>query len=184
MKKELKIKSCFFDNYDSNVANLINQSQRNIIVSDKNKLNKFIVQSFDSNINNALHLGIINQEVIKKLKSKVKNLPLSKKEYIKETNYDLVINQSEIRHLKDKKVKLTITDICNYINKIQEIILNFDSISYDIQKDEGLRFKKKIKDEVYIAFIILSNKKRTLKIKTIYMSKFNYEQKKKHISTD
>lgn len=130
-----------------------------------------------------MHLGIIQKEDVLKIKKDIQNLPKNKEKYIDYLNYDLVINQSEIRHIKDNKVKITSDDIHNYIKKIFEILLKYDYVSYDIQKDEGLRFKKEFSEGTFVAFIIVSKKKKTFTVKTIYMIRRDYE-KKKHISTE
>jgi len=175
-------KSLYLDDYNINIANRILQNKRNIIISSIEQFDYFIDEALDTNVNKSLHLGMINKETIMFIKEKIKYLPIDKKDYLENNEYDLVINQSEIRHLKDNKKRLLREDIHEYVKKLPNIISNFDSVVYGKQKDEGLRFKKKISNYNYYSFCLVSNKKHTISAKTIYIEKLNYEIKKRSIS--
>ena len=171
--------------YPEEIENNIIQNNRHTIIDNINTLNTLIEEALITNNNRALHLGIINEKIILKIKNKIKNLPKDKEDYLKEYSYDLVINRSEIRHLKDDKVRLSSIDIYRYVERLPSIIIDFDEVSYSKQKEEGLRFEKKFSDGTYYCVILVSNKKHTLTVKTIYMKKSDFEaQKKKHISTE
>lgn len=161
------------NNYDKDIVYILKQNERNIIIKDIPELDFFIDESLYNNLNKSLHLGIIQKEDVLKIKKDIQNLPKNKEKYIDYLNYDLVINQSEIRHIKDNKVKITSDDIHNYIKKIFEILLKYDYVSYDIQKDEGLRFKKEFSEGTFVAFIIVSKKK-----KNIYSKDYLYDKKR------
>lgn len=128
-------------------------------------------------------MGKIKENIIENIKNNIKNLPKSKENYLNRKTYDLMINQSEIRHLKDNKNLLSNKDINKFIKLLPYIISNSDYISYTNNlKDEGLRFKKLMNDGTYISFVIISNKRGRMTVKTIYMEKGDYENKKRSMS--
>lgn len=147
------------------------------------QLDSLILEAIETQENKCLHLGKINKELISDIKNKVQNLPKGKS-IIEKRSYDLVINQSEIRHLMADKKLLILDEIKKYIRLVPNIVVESDYVSYvKDSKNEGLRFKKMIDGKTYISFIIVSNKKGTLSIKSIHLSKKDYE-KKKHVSIE
>ena len=180
---QVKNKSLFLNNYSEKSADQILQNERHEIIHDETQLDDMIDEALNTQNNKALHLGIIDNNVISKIKDKIKNLPSNKQDYLQNTDYDLVINQSEIRHLKDDKTKLTNREIHDYVKKLPSLITDCDEVVYSKnEKDEGLRFKKQFEDGTYYSFDIVSNKKHTLTAKTIFMSKEDYGHKKRSIS--
>ncbi len=183
MKINKSINSPIMNNYDETTANRIEMNDRNVIVKNNKHLSNLINEALNSNENKALHLGKLNEGTINNIKNKIQNLPKSKQNYLTKNNYDLVINQSEIRHLLDNKAGLTEREINHFIQILPNIISNSDYISYTNNlKDEGLRFKKLLEDGTYVSFVVVSNKQGTMKVKTIYMEKGDYENKKRSIS--
>ena len=173
----------FLTNYDQRTAQLLNMNERNIIVKNYKQLDLLIDEALTTQSNNALHFGKINENIITRIKKKIQNLPKGKENYLSKNDYDLVINQSEIRHLRDNKTRLTNEEIHNYVRKLPEIITESDSISYTVNnKSEGLRFKKVMDDGTYISFVLVSNKKGTLTAKSIFLDKQDFETKKRSIS--
>lgn len=171
------------NNYDNKTASLIEKSKRDTIIENIRQLNNLIDEALNSQNNKALHLGRLNKNIIDELKAEIKNLPKDNKDFLKRDSYDLIINQSEIRHLKDKKNNLTKKDIKKFIKLLPDLIINNDFVSYTKNANgEGLRFKKLMSDGTYVSFVIVSNKKGTMKVKTIYMEKGDYENKKRSIS--
>ncbi len=169
-----------FDNYDEKTKERIISTGRDFIVHNEKELEQLTRQAFEEKTNNALHLGRLDKEIINSIKNKISNLPKDKVNILSKENYDLIINQSEIRHLIDDK-QLTIDDIVDFIKKAPEIIIDNDFVAYTKNnKDEGLRFKKIMKDGTYASFVLISNK-GTLKIKSIHMEKDSYENKKRSV---
>lgn len=176
-------KSLFLNDYTEKSANQILQNERHEIIHNEAQLDYMIDEALNTQKNKALHLGIIDNTTIVKIKEKIKNLPTDRQDYLQNNDYDLVINQSEIRHLKDDKVKLTNEEIHDYVKKLPSLISECDDVIYSKnEKDEGLQFKKKFEDGTYYSFDIVSNKKHTLTAKTIFMLKQDYEHKKRSIS--
>ena len=182
MKKKNNNKN-IMNNYDNKTASLIEKSERDTIIENIRQLNNLIDEALNSQSNKALHLGRLNKNIIDELKTEIKNLPKDNKNFLKRDSYDLIINQSEIRHLTDKKNNLTKKDIKRFIKLLPDLIINNDFVSYTKNTNgEGLRFKKLMSDGTYVSFVIVSNKKGTMKVKTIYMEKGDYENKKRSIS--
>lgn len=181
--KKRKTNSNILESYDEITSNRIKMNTRNVVIETSNQLNNLIDEALTTNENKSLHLGKLNAEIVSKIKNNIKNLPQSKLNFLNKDTYDLVINQSEIRHLIDDKSTLSNNDIKHFIKVLPEIIANSDYVSYTNNlKDEGLRFKKLMEDGTYVSFVIVSNKQGTMKVKTIYMEKGDYENKKRSIS--
>ena len=146
--RNILTKSIFFEDYFCEVANRILKNDRHVIVNEIEQLDFFIDEALITNSNKALHLGIISKVTIFKIKDSIKYNHYNE-DVLKNDNYDLILNQSEIRHLKDKKRRLSNDDIHNYIKKIPRIISEFDKVDYSKQKEEGLKFMKKFDDGIY-----------------------------------
>ena len=172
-----------FNNYDSETASRITSTDRNVIIKNTTQLNELIDEALDTQSNKALHLGKLDEDIIAEIKAEIKNLPKDNKNFLKKDSYDLVINQSEIRHLKEYKDNLTRKDIKKFVKALPDLIINNDYVSYtDNVKGKGLRFKKTMSDGTYVSFVLVSNKKSTMRVKTIYMEKSDFENKKRSIS--
>lgn len=172
-----------FNNYDSETASRITSTDRNVIIKNTTQLNELIDEALDTQSNKALHLGKLDEDIIAEIKAEIKNLPKDNKNFLKKDSYDLVINQSEIRHLKEYKDNLTRKDIKKFVKALPDLIINNDYVSYtDNVKGKGLRFKKTMSGGTYVSFVLVSNKKSTMRVKTIYMEKSDFENKKRSIS--
>ncbi len=173
----------FLEEYDKNTEKVISAADRNVIVRNYKQLAILVDEALDTNSNKALHLGNINETITQRIKEKLANLPKNKVPYLTKEKYDLVINQSEVRHLIDEKTKMTREDVHKYVSLLPKIISEFDNVSFSSQPDsEGIRFKKKLSDGTYISFVLVSNKHRTLKAKSIHLEKSDYEVKKRSMS--
>lgn len=183
MKKKTNKSNKIMNNYDNKTASLIRKGKRDIIIENTSQLNALINEALDSQNNKALHLGKLNEDITNNIKKEIRNLPKNNVNFLKKNTYDLIINQSEIRHLTDNKNNLTRKDIKKFIKILPDLIINNDYVSYTKDTNgEGLRFKKLMPDGTYISFVIVSNKKGTMKVKTIHMEKGDYENKKRSIS--
>lgn len=142
-KYKVKIK---FNNYGEVLKNRIESTGRDIIIKNNKQLKELVKESFiNKNLNIALHLGRLNSEIIYSIKCKIINIPQNKENLLNNKPYDLIINQSEIRHLVENKLNLTINDVIDFIKRVPDIIINNDCVVYSKnEKNEGLRFKKYI----------------------------------------
>ena len=157
------------------------QRKNNVICKDSEELEEIIRRSFNQKDENQnIYIGILPQECINKISQTLSNI---KKDKIKDVincdnEYALIIRQSDIRHIK--KDSMTIDDCVNYILTASKVVKNFDVVSFSKYNEKnGLRFKKIINDITYIVFLIVSNKRQTFSIQTIFMSKNDYKKKKK-----
>ncbi len=161
------------------------QRKNNVICKDSEKLEKIIRRSFNQKDENQnIYIGILPQECINKISQTLSNIRKDKiKDVINcDNEYALIIRQSDIRHIK--KDSMTIDDCVNYILIAPEVVKNFDAVSFSKYNEKnGLRFKKIIKDITYIVFLIVSNKRQTFSIQTIFMSKNDYKKKKSYLQT-
>lgn len=118
--------------------------KNSIIIRTPEELEKYTIEALDnSNSKKYLHLGLIPVETIKNIRSKITDI---KKEKVNEVlneslKYDLTINQEEIRHLR--KASLNIQDIISFVQIIDRVIVEFDSVRYAVYRKEQhvLRFK-------------------------------------------
>lgn len=176
----------FLENYEISLQKNITCNKNCIIVENYEELDKYIDEALNTNKNKAMRLGRINENIVQNIKIKIQNLPKNKNDFISKNKYDLVLHQSEIRHFKSHKTRVTNEDIHLYVRNLPQIITACDNVSYSNNgKDEGLRFKKKIDESHYISFILVSNKKSTFTVKSISLEKADFEtQKKKHLFTE
>ena len=183
-QKNDNVKTIYLNDYDNKTARIILSSSRNIIINSVEQLDTLIDEALNNGTaNKALHFGKLSIEQTDKIKNSISNLPTDKQNYLQKETYDIVMNQSEIRHLKEDKSRITNQDIHEYVKKIPEIISNFDSVYYSKNnKHEGLRFTKKIDNETYYSFSLVSNQKGTLTIQSTSMNSKDYENKKRSIS--
>lgn len=158
------------------------RNPQNIIINNKKELRKYVLEAINNkNAKKNIYLGIIPINVILRIINEITDIKKYKINNLldKTKHYDLVINQEEIRHLY--KESLTEKDIINFINNLDNLILNFDSVRYGIytNNQNALRFKKKIQGSNYIALEIISKQKGTIRTQTIFLEKKDFLAKKK-----
>lgn len=132
-----------FSNKRKNIIKKINNS---VIVEDKETLKELVIESFSNlNIKKDIYMGIVPKEVISNIKTKIKQI--KKNNIVKILNenveYALKISQDEIRHI-NKKETITIEDVIRFVCSLDEVIVNFDNVSYGKYNNQNaLRFEKK-----------------------------------------
>ena len=169
------------DIFDEEQTRSILRGKNNIIINSKQELIYYVLEAFcDKNSNKNIHLGIIPNKVILRIKNKItditkENLRVLFKDGVK---YALVINQEEIRHMK--KESLREIDVLNFILNLDNIITHFDNVRYSIynNKQNALRFKKKINDMTNITLTVISNKYHTFRVQTLFFSKDDFKIKR------
>ena len=131
-----------------------------------------------------MYLGVIPKHVIKTIKEQITDIKKDKIDSILDSNfrYDLVINQEEIRHIMKKNISKD--DIINFVNNLKNIILDFESVRYNVYNNfqHAMRFKKQIDDDIFIALEVISNQKGTFRTQTLFIYKKDYIIKKRNIS--
>ena len=78
---------------------------------------------------------------------------------------------------------MTKEDIVDYLDRMADTIIDFDTVNFNYYvrgnlKSNGIIFRKSFKDGTMQSFEIVSKKKRSLNLQTIYMEKGDYIKKK------
>ncbi|MBR5552265.1 MAG: hypothetical protein IKV98_00280 [Clostridia bacterium] len=170
--------------YDEELTDMIKQ-RGDYIVDSYEKLNSIVNLAFDiPNKKATAYFGIIPQEVLETIENRMPNMPKEMGGVIFKPGktYSIAATLDSIRHLKDDK-NLSRSEIVDYLDRMPDTIVEFDSVSFDYYrqgeaKSNGLLFKKEFDDGVLQSFEIVSNKKRTLNLHTVYMESGDYKKMK------
>ena len=130
------------------------------------------------------YFGIIDVSTLEKIKNSIPNLPkeLEGKLFKEGKQYSVAATLDSIRHLVDEK-SLTREDVIDYLDRFADTILEFDSVVFNYyekgnNKLSGLLFKKTFVDGTLVSFDIVSHKKRSIVLQTLYMDNADYQKKK------
>jgi hypothetical protein len=170
--------------YNEELTRFIEQ-RGDYIVDSFEKLEQIVNLAFDnSNLKATAYFGIVNIDALEKIKNSIPNLPQASKDILfKEgKDYSIATTFDAIRHIVDDK-NLSREDVINYLDRLADTILEFDSVAFNyyIRKNNkfpGLLFKKRFDDGVLISFDLVSHKKRSLVLQTLYMDSADYQKKK------
>ncbi len=170
--------------YDDELSRLIKQ-KGDLIVDSFDKLEEIVNLAFDDPQRKATaYFGIINAETLEKIKNSIPNLPKDLEETLfkKGREYSVAATLDSIRHMVDDK-NLTREDVLDYLDKFADTILEFDSVSFSFYdggngEARGLLFRKTFQDGTYISFDLVSNKKKSVVLQSLYMDQADYEKKK------
>ena len=91
--------------FDKREREAILRNNKNVIVNNKDELKRYVLEALNNkNMNKNLYLGIIPNKVIQRIKEEVTDIKQEKSNtfLIESKNYDLAINQEEIRHIYKK----------------------------------------------------------------------------------
>lgn len=172
--------------FNDNEKNAILRGNNNVIVNSKEELRQYVLEALnDKKSKKNLYLGVIPNKTIQRIKNEVTNIKEEKtNEFLVDNkNYDLAINQEEIRHLA--KESLTEEDVVDFIDSLDELIASFDTVRYTVYNNNqnALRFKKEMQDGVHIALEVISKQKGTFRTHTLFLEKADFiSKKKKHFS--
>jgi hypothetical protein len=161
------------------------RSPKNIIVNSKQELKNYVLEALnDKTTNKNLYLGVIPNETILRIKDEVTDIKQNKINGFldNDKHYDLAINQEEIRHLY--KESLTVNDVVDFIDSLDELISNFDTVRYTVYNNNqnALRFKKEMQDGSHIALEVISKQKGTFRTQTLFLEKADFITKKEYFS--
>ena len=167
--------------YDEKKVKEISQDQNSIFINSTEKLIKLINEALDNPKSiKKLRLGVIPKNIIKRIKNEILDIKKDKINTIikNSIDYDLTINEASIRHIK--KESLSNKDVINFILLLDKLICDFDTIRYSIysRNQHALRLKKETSCGTYIAVLIISNGKRSIRIQTIFLDKKDCFKKK------
>lgn len=162
------------------------ENNGNLIVDSFEKLEQVVNLAFDNPTHKATaYFGVINAETLDKIKNSIPNLPKTSKDILFKSgrDYSIATTLDSIRHIVDDKA-LTRDDVVDYLDRLADTILEFDSVAYDVYTDSfgkqnsGLLFKKKFSDGTLVSFDLISNKKRSIVLQTLYLNRADYQKKK------
>ena len=171
--------------YDEELTRLIEQ-RGDYIVDSFEKLEQIVNLAFDNpDLKATAYFGIINTETLEKIKNSIPNLPQASKDILfkKNKDYSIATTLDAIRHIVDDK-KLSRADVIDYLDRFADTILEFDSVAFDYytdalkKKTSGLLFKKTFSDGTLVSFDLVSHKKRSLVLQSLYMDRVDYKKKK------
>ena len=171
--------------YDAELRNLI-ESQGNIIVDSYEKLVEVVNRAFDNPKDKATaYFGILDTSILVRIEKSIQNLPEALKGMLFKQNkqYSVATTLDSIRHLTDNK-SISRNDVMDYLDRLADTIAEFDTVAFDNYTDgmgkrnNGILFKKLFSDGVLQSFSIVSHKKRSIRLVTIYLESGAYQKKK------
>ena len=171
--------------YTGELQDLI-EERGDIIVDSYDKLINVVDLAFDNpDMKATAYFGIVDVDTLKKIENSVPNIPrdMNGKLFKEGRQYSIAATLDSIRHLVDDK-NLTRSDLIDYLDRLADTIVDFDSVSYSVytdsrnQKNNGILFKKKYQDGTYVSFEIVSNNKKSLSMVTLYLDNADYKKKK------
>ena len=170
--------------YDKELTHFI-EERGDYIVDSFEKMQQIVNLAFDEPQRKATaYFGIINADTLEKIKNSVPNLPKEGKETLFKPgrDYSIATTLDSIRHIVDEKT-LNREDVINYLDRLADTILEFDTVAFSFyekgkEKLPGLLFKKRFSDGTLVSFNLISHKKRSLNLQTLYMDGADYQKKR------
>lgn len=170
--------------YEEELKKLIIQ-RGDYIVDSYDKLVQIANLAFDNpTLKATAYFGIINSKTLKKINDSVPNLPKEIDVLFKTgKSYSIAVTLDGIRHIVDDKA-LSRDDVISYLDRLADTIIEFETVSFDYYTDSyknkvpGLLFKKTFNDGTIVSFELISQKKRSLSLQTLYMYRGDYQKKK------
>ena len=170
--------------YDNELTELI-EKRGNYIIDSFEKLKDIVDLAFDKpQLKATAYFGIIPTGILSKIEKSIPNIPKELNGTLFETDrtYSVAATLDSIQHLADDK-NLSRSDIIDYLDRMADTIIDFDTVNFDYyyqgkNKSSGVVFRKTFEDGTMQSFEIVSNKKRTLNLQTLYMESGDYQKKK------
>lgn len=172
--------------YSEELFRLI-EGNGDVIIDSYEKLVHIVDLAFDEPQKQmTAYFGVLNADTLAEIESKVPNIPkeLNGKLFKSGRQYSVAASLDSIRHLVDSKYAMTRQDVLDYLDRIADTIIENDSVNFDYYTDsrnnklKGLRFKKAFSDGTLVSFEIISNKKMSMNLQTMFMDNASYQKKK------
>ena len=175
--------------YNNELVDFINK-RGDYIVNNFEDLNAVVNHAFDNPQAKAtVYFGVIPSNILEEIKKNIPNIPqaLSDTLFKPDKDYSVAATLDSIRHLADDK-SVTRNDIIDYLDRMADTIVEFDSVNFDYYYEKGNRmngllFKKRFEDGTLTSYEVVSHKKRSLNLQTFYMQSGDYIKKKSADST-
>lgn len=170
--------------YDNELSELI-EKRGDYIIDSFEKLKDVVNLAFDKpQLKATTYFGIIPAETLSKIEKSIPNIPkeLNGTLFKDGKTYSVAATLDSIKHLADDK-NLSRKDIIEYLDRMADTIIDFDTVNFDYyyqgsNKSNGVIFKKTFEDGTMRSFEIVSNKKKTLNLQTLYMESGDYQKNK------
>lgn len=170
--------------YNEELTSII-EKKGDYIIDSFDKLKNIVRIAFHNPKQKATaYFGILSPDILSNIEKSITNLPKELNGTLFKSNktYSVAATLDSIKHLADGK-NLSEQDVLDYLDRMADTIIHFDTVAFDYyyqgeQKSKGVIFKKTFADGTMQSFEIVSNKKRSLNLQTIYMEKGDYKKKK------
>lgn len=175
----------FLSPYNEELTHLIDE-RGDYIVDSFEKLEHIVNIAFDNPKHKATaYFGVVKAEKLNQIKNSINNMPKASKDILFKLgrDYSIATTLDSIRHIVDEK-SLSRDDVVNYLDRFADTILEFDTVAYSTyvdsygKKNVGLLFKKTFPDGMLVSFDLVSNKKRSIVLQTLYLNRADYQKKK------
>ena len=171
--------------YDDELKGYI-ERRGDYIVDSFDKLQQIVNMAFDKpKLKATAYFGIINTETLEKIKNSTHNLPKSVEGILfkKGRDYSIAVTLDSIRHMVDEKSSLTREDIIDFLDRLADTIVEFDTVAFSFYEKKGERipgllFDKKFSDGTLSSYNFVSQGKRSLVLQSFYMDSGDYQKKK------
>ena len=168
--------------YDDELKGFI-EKRGDYIVDSFEKLKQIVNLAFDNpQLQATAYFGIIDVETLEKIKNSIPNLPKASKEILfkKGRDYSIAVTFDSIRHMVDDKKGLTREDVIDYLDRLADTIIDFDTVTFSLYKknERGLLFKKEFSDGLLASYNLISNRSRSFVLQSLYIDSGDYIKKK------
>ncbi|MEG1243631.1 MAG: hypothetical protein RSD17_02235, partial [Oscillospiraceae bacterium] len=153
-----------FDKFNKETANNI-KLRGGIEINSLNELKIHIGEALHSSDKQNLYLGAIKKETLSKIESDIKQ------SIFKDKQYAFVVSYDDIRHISehfDKEYQ-----IMKEVLRVYDILQNYDNVSLLNGNQTRLSLEKHYDKADYLSIDIVSNKKSTIDLVTMYITKIN-----------
>lgn len=170
--------------YDEELYKLI-KNNGDFIVYSYEELVNFVNLAFGNPTHKATaYFGIIKPDILENIEKNITNLPnkYSQGLFVKNKGYSIAMSMDDVRHMVDEK-SLSKNDVIDYLNRFADLIIDFDSVAFDFyvkgqNNTPGLLFKKRFNDGTFMSFSLVSKKKKSILLHSLYMDSAEYQKKK------
>lgn len=151
------------------------------------KLVDVVNQAFDNPKDKfTAYFGILPSSTIRSIEKKIPNIPRDLNGHVFKVgrDYSIAIESDNIVHLVDEKKSMTREDVIEFLDRIADVIIEFEKASFDYyvdgygQRTKGILFKKFFSDGIMQSFDLVSGKKNSLKVQTMYLDSASYQKRK------
>lgn len=161
--------------YDEELRGYI-EARGDRIIETYDELTEFVDKVYsDRGYKATAYFGIIPFEITEQIENDIPNLPteLNGELFKKNKMYSVAATADSIRHLNDGK-NLTREQIIGLLNNLADTIVDYDTAFFDwyhpdSTRQKGILFKKAFSNGINVSFDVVSNKKSTLNLQTMYL---------------